>query len=156
MLAPSQATASIHDIRVDDFVVLEKTISESDVYLFGGITGDLHAVHVNERYMSQSPFKRRIAQGGLILAFASSAAGAFANKYGVSGVSAGYDGIRLLKPVFIGDTLRAEYRITSIDLERRRSYAALNFTTQDGEKVLVGVHIIKYMDLEPTDQKPQV
>jgi 3-hydroxybutyryl-CoA dehydratase len=146
MLAPSEATSSIHDVKIGDAVVLEKTIGESDIYLFGGITGDLHAVHINERYMSKSPFGRRIAQGALILGFGSAAAGAFANKYGIAGVTAGYDRIRMVKPVFIGDTVRVEYRISRIELERSRSYASLNFSNQHGEIVLVGEHIIKYFD----------
>lgn len=147
MLAPTDATTGIHDIRIGDGVVLEKTISESDVYQFGGITGDLHAVHVNERYMKTSPFGGRIVQGGLLLGFASSAAGAFANKYGIAGVSVGYDRIRIVKPVFIGDTVRISYRIERIELTRHRSYAALAFTNQAGEPVLVGEHIIKYLDM---------
>jgi 3-hydroxybutyryl-CoA dehydratase len=149
MLQPSDKHASIDDIHIGDHVVLEKTISESDVYLFAGITGDFSPNHVNERYMKGSVFGTRIAQGALVVGFTSAAAAMFGIKYGVDGVAAGYDKLRFLGPVFFGDTIRIEYRISRIDRERQRTHAELKVTNQDGKPVLAGDHLIKFLPYEP-------
>jgi acyl dehydratase len=148
MLQPSDKHATIDDIRIGDSVVLEKTISESDVYLFAGITGDFSPNHVNERYMKGSVFGTRIAQGALVVGFTSAAAAMFGIKYGVDGVAAGYDKIRFLGPVFFGDTIRIEYRIARVDRERQRTHAELRVTNQDGKLVLAGDHLIKFLPYE--------
>lgn len=148
MLQPSDKHASIDDIRIGDSVVLEKTISESDVYLFAGITGDFSPNHVNERYMNGSIYKTRIAQGALVVGFTSAAAAMFGIKYGVDGVAAGYDKLRFLGAVFFGDTIRIEYRVSRIDIERQRTHAELRVTNQDGKLVLVGEHLIKFLPYE--------
>jgi len=149
MLQPSDKHATIDDIRIGDSVVLEKTISESDVYLFAGITGDFSPNHVNERYMKGSIYGTRIAQGALVVGFTSAAAAMFGIKYGVDGVAAGYDKLRFLGPVFFGDTIRIEYRISRIDRERQRTHAELKVTNQDGKLVLAGDHLIKFLPYEP-------
>lgn len=148
MLQPSDKHASIQDIRIGDSVVLEKTISESDVYLFAGITGDFSPNHVNERYMKGSVYGTRIAQGALVVGFTSAAAAMFGIKYGVDGVAAGYDKLRFLGPVFFGDTIRIEYRIARIDAERQRTHADIRVTNQDGKLVLSGDHLIKFLPYE--------
>ena len=148
MLQPSDKHASIDDIQVGDSVVLEKTISESDVYQFAGITGDFSPNHVNERYMQGSVYKTRIAQGALVVGFTSAAAAMFGIKYGVDGVAAGYDKLRFLGPVFFGDTLRIEYRISHIDREKQRTHAELKVTNQHGKQVLAGDHLIKFLPYE--------
>ena len=145
MLAPSEATATIDDIKIGDGVVLEKTISESDVYLFAGICGDFSPNHINERYMQQSIYGRRIAQGALVLGFTSAAAAMFGIKHGINGVAAGYDRIRFLGAVFFGDTIRVDYRIVRIDREKSRTHAKLEITNQDGKLVLAGEHMIKFL-----------
>lgn len=148
MLQPSEKHATIDDIQVGDSVVLEKTISESDVYLFAGITGDFSPNHVNERYMKGSVYKTRIAQGALVVGFTSAAAAMFGIKYGVDGVAAGYDKLRFLGPVFFGDTIRIEYRISRIDREKQRTHAELKVTNQDGKQILAGDHLIKFLPYE--------
>lgn len=148
MLQPSDKHASIDDIKVGDSVVLEKTISESDVYLFAGITGDFSPNHVNERYMKGSVYKTRIAQGALVVGFTSAAAAMFGIKYGIDGVAAGYDKLRFLGPVFFGDTIRIEYRISRIDREKQRTHAELKVTNQNGKQVLAGDHLIKFLPYE--------
>jgi 3-hydroxybutyryl-CoA dehydratase len=145
MLAPIEASATIDDIKIGDGVVLEKTISESDVYQFAGITGDFSPNHINERYMKQSIYKTRIAQGALVLSFTSAAAAMFGVKHGINGVAAGYDRIRFLGAVFFGDTIRIDYRIVRIDREKSRTHAELRITNQDEKLVMVGEHMIKFL-----------
>ena len=56
-------------VSVGQEVTFGKTVSESDVYLFAGLTGDLSANHVNEAVMAKSKFGRRVAHGALVVGF---------------------------------------------------------------------------------------
>lgn len=140
--------STIHDLKIGDSIAIEKTISESDVYLFAGICGDFSPNHINERYMGKTRFKTRIAQGALVVGFTSAAAAMFGIKYRVDGVSAGYDRIRFVAPVLFGDTILIRYEVVRIDLERDRAYAALKVTNQRDEVVLVGEHVLRFVALE--------
>ena len=55
-------------LKVGDTCSFTKTVSESDVYLFAGITGDFSQVHTNEEFMKTTPYGTRIAHGILSLA----------------------------------------------------------------------------------------
>lgn len=143
---------TIMDLKVGDRIGIEKTISESDVYLFAGICGDFSPNHVNERYMQSSRFGTRIAQGALVVGFTSAAAAMFGLKYRVDGVSAGYDRLRFVKPVLIGDTIRIHYELVRIETERNRAYASLKVTNQNDEIVLIGEHVLRLMPLESREE----
>ena len=112
-------------VAVGDSVSFSKTVSESDVYLFAGITGDLSPNHVDEEYMKRSGYGRRIAHGALIVGFMSTASSlAIADSRSSADetpVSLGYDRIRFLAPVYLGDTVTVHYEIVDIDEQRRRS-----------------------------------
>ena len=58
-------------VQPGDEVRFSKTVGESDVYLFAGITGDFAGNHVNEEYMKKSSYGRRIAHGALMIGFMS-------------------------------------------------------------------------------------
>ena len=60
-------------------------------------------------------------------------------------VSLGYDRIRFLAPVFLGDTITVDYTIAAIDEERRRSTSDIKVTNQNGELVAVAQHILKWV-----------
>lgn len=136
-------------VNIGDSVTFSKTISESDVYLFAGITGDLSPNHVNEEYMKRSSYGRRIVHGALMIGFMSTASTKAIENSRLSTeetpVSLGYDRIRYIGPVFLGDTVTVRYTITSIDEDRRRSVADIEITNQDNELVTVGQHILKWV-----------
>ncbi len=136
-------------VTVGDHASFAKTVGETDVYLFAGITGDLSPNHVNKSYMEKSRFGRRQAHGALIVGFMSTASTlAIANsREGAeeTPVSLGYDRIRFLAPVYFGDTVTVDYCIAAIDLERRRSTADITVKNQDGTLVAVGTHILKWV-----------
>src|SRR5580765_1865947 len=97
-----------------------KTVSESDVYLFAGITGDFAPNHVDEQFMRRTQYGRRIAHGALLVGYMSRASTMIVDKIAgeaaaVYPVSLGYDRIRFLKPVFIGDTITVTCVITHGD-----------------------------------------
>ena len=60
-------------------------------------------------------------------------------------VSVGYDRVRFTAAVFLGDTITVEYVIRKIELERRRSYADIRITNQDGDLVCVATHILQWV-----------
>ena len=137
-------------VKAGDSVSFAKTVGESDVYLFAGITGDFSGNHVNEEYMRGSAFGHRIAHGALLVGFMSTTSTLMIARCVGEGidetpVSLGYDRIRFVKPVFIGDTITVVYTITSIDHDKRRSIARVEVSNQRGEVVAVADHILKWM-----------
>lgn len=136
-------------VTVGDSVSFTKTVSESDVYLFAGITGDLAPNHVDEEYMKRSGYGRRIAHGALIVGFMSTASSlaiaASRNTADETPVSLGYDRIRFLAPVYLGDTVTVTYEIVDIDEQRRRSVAEIRVFNQTEELVAVAQHILKWV-----------
>ena len=137
-------------MAVGDEVSFAKTIGESDIYLFAGITGDLSPNHVNEAFMAKSAYGRRIAHGVLLVGFMSTASTLIIEKCAGTGgdetpVSLGYDRIRFLGAAFIGDTVTVTYRIAEIDPERRRSRSEIEVRNQTGELIAVAQHILKWV-----------
>ena len=129
-----------------------RTVSESDVNRFAGITGDFSPNHVDRAYMEKSSYGKLMVHGALLVGFMSTAstmAIAHTRDAAETPVSAGYDKIRFLKPVFLGDTITTRYTIAEIEVERKRSYADLEITNQDGELVAVGRHILQWIPNQP-------
>ena len=92
-----------------------------------------------------SPYGRRIAHGLLSLCMSSTCSTAFAEKSEVTCVSLGYDKVRFLKPIFIGDTITVTYTCQEVDEEKGRSYSKVEVYNQDQELCTVAVHILKYL-----------
>ena len=137
-------------LSVGDEVRFSKTVGESDVYLFAGITGDLAANHVDEEFMKRSAYGRRIAHGALLIGFMSTTSTMMIEQCGgaqgdETPVSLGYDRIRFLEPVFFGDTVTVTYRIAGIEPARRRSRAEIEARNQNGDLVAVAQHILKWV-----------
>lgn len=137
-------------------VTFAKTIAESDVYLFAGITGDLSPYHVNEEMMRESQFGGRIVHGVLTLGLLSTASTLFWSTYGAAGqgVSLGYDRVRFVAPAFLGDTLTATYELTDYDSERRRFSAAGTVVNQHDKVCLVATHITKSFEKSESVAEP--
>ena len=133
-------------------VTFTKTISESDVYLYAGITGDFSPNHVNQTYMERSAWGRRMAHGALLVGFVSTASTmAIADtRDGAeeTPVAVGMDRVRFLEPVFIGDTVTVSYRIDHFDDAKRRTFAKAEVTNQDGTLVAVADHLLQWVKNE--------
>ena len=139
-------TGKLDDVKVGTTLYFTKTVSESDVYLFSGITGDFSPNHVNKSYMEKSSYGRLQAHGALMVGYMSTASTYVIAHTRESAdetpVSLGYDRIRFLAPVYFGDTVTVEYRISAIDVERRRSTGGITIKNQDGTLVAVGTVIL--------------
>ena len=136
----------IDDIEVGLSTRFSKTVSESDVYLFAGITGDLDPNHVDEEYCKRTSLGHRVAHGALIVGYMSAASTRILEDFERPMVSVGYDRIRFIKPVFLGDTINIEYVITSLDRERERIISQVEVKNQQGELVCVADHIMQLVD----------
>ncbi|MFQ6018481.1 MAG: MaoC family dehydratase [Kiloniellaceae bacterium] len=137
-------------VDVGEQVTFAKTVGESDVYLFAGITGDFSGNHVNEEYMKRSAFGRRIAHGALLVGFMSTTSSlmiADVERRNIADtpVSLGYDRVRFIKPVFINDTVTLTYTISDVDLEKRRTRAKIEVVNQDNELVATAEHIMAWV-----------
>jgi len=135
-------------VKIGDNAHFTKTVSESDVYQFAGITGDFSPNHVNKVYMEKSSYGRLMAHGALMVGFMSTVSTmviAHCRDADETPVSVGYDKIRFLKPVFLGDTVSLVYTISEIDAVRRRSTGQIEVTNQNGDLVAVGSHILQWV-----------
>jgi len=131
-------------ISIGQTVTFSKTVGESDVYLFAGISGDLGPNHVNEQYMSKTRYGRRIAHGVLLVAYMSACSTRVIEEAGnAPTVSSGYDRIRFVKPVFIGDTVTVTYTVSGLDEEQGRITSDVTVRNQDDEVVAVATHLMR-------------
>ena len=92
-----------------------KTVGETDVYLFAGVTGDFSPNHVNQRYMERSSYGTRMAHGALLVGFMSTAstlAIADTRDAAETPVAVGYDRVRFLRPVLLGATITVAFAIS--------------------------------------------
>ena len=138
-------------LKAGETAEFSKTIGETDLALFSGLTGDFDPIHVNEDYARNSPFGRRIAHGGLIMGLLSTTASMISRRSVERGakavpVSLGYDKIRFLQPVFINDTVTARYTVEEIDPEAGRSRSKVEVVKTGGEVCLVGTHVMKWVE----------
>ncbi len=125
-------------VKLGDTVTFAKTVGETDIYLFAGITGDFSVNHVNEQYMAHSKFGRRIAHGALIVGYMSTCSTMMIDK--CRGATREF-----LAPVFIGDTVTLTYTIAEVDPQKGQSLADIEVMNQNGVRVAVARHILRWV-----------
>ncbi|MFW0797539.1 MaoC/PaaZ C-terminal domain-containing protein [Gordonia sp. CPCC 205515] len=128
-----------------DTATFTKTVGEYDVYGFAGITGDFAPNHIDRSYMEAGSYGERIAHGVLILGLSSTASTEIAARAGRRAVSYGYDRVRFVAPVFIGDTVTITYTVDTIDENAEKSYSSVVATNQRGETCMVATHVMKFL-----------
>ncbi len=131
-------------IKPGTVVEVSRTIAESDVYMFAGITGDGGRNHQDESYMRTTRYGRRLVQGAYLIGLMSAASVVWAETLKTPGVSYGYDRIRFTGPVFIGDTIRVRYEVSSLDDEKAMVRSNVTCHNERGEVVAVATHILKF------------
>ncbi|TVR65304.1 MAG: MaoC family dehydratase [Gemmatimonadales bacterium] len=126
---------SLDDLPPGRSASFSKTLTESDVVLFAGITGDLNPVHVDEVTARASRFEGRVVHGMLAASLISTVLG-----MKLPGPGTVYLGqtLRFTRPVRIGDTVKATATVASVDRERRRVRLETVCTNQVGEVVVKG------------------
>jgi 3-hydroxybutyryl-CoA dehydratase len=131
---------TIDELAVGDSAVFRKTVSESDVYLFAGITGDLNPVHVDAEFAKTSPFGARVAHGPLTLSLCAGLLGTELPGVGTIAVS---NHIDYERPVYIGDTIEVRIEVAELDTERNNATFRVTWHNQDGESVATGTMVVK-------------
>lgn len=144
-------TSGLDLVEVGQRYTFAKTVGETDVTLFAGITGDFSDTHINDQYMQEkSSIGRRIAHGALLVGYMSTVStisiAHIIHREGLTDfpVSAGYDRVRFLKPVLLGDTVTARYEVIKVDKTAGRSVAKVQIINQHGELVAVAEHIMRW------------
>ena len=140
------APAVLAELSIGKRATVRKTVGETDVYLFAGISGDFAPIHVDEEHMRTTRYGRRIAHGALMLAYMSAASTKIALDAPGTVVSYGYDRIRFPAPVFIGDTITVSYEIAEHDAAAGKVFARVTCSNQRDEVVAVATHILKLVD----------
>jgi 3-hydroxybutyryl-CoA dehydratase len=131
---------SISELSIGDSAEFRKTISESDVYLFAGITGDLNPVHVDEEYAKTTPFGARVAHGPLTFSLC---AGILGTELPGVGTVAVTNEVAFEAPVYIGDTIRVRVEIAALDPDRNRCTTSVTWHNQHGKQVASGTMVVK-------------
>lgn len=126
---------TIKDMKIGDHSSVTKTISETDVYLFAGITGDLNPAHTDEVSASKSLFKTRIAHGMLGAGLISAVLGM--QLPGPGTIYLGQE-LKFTKPVHIGDTVTATATVEEVNQDKNRAILDTTVTNQDGDVVIKG------------------
>jgi len=120
-----------------------RTITETDIVMHAGQTGDFYPHHMDKEWCAGQPIKERIAHGTLIF---SVAVGMTAADINPRALSYGYDRLRFLKPVFIGDTITSKITITEKRDYKRPEMGIvsekLEVFNQRSEMVLVCEHLL--------------
>lgn len=123
------------DLKVGMKASVAKTITESDVTLYAGLTLDINPAHLNEQYAKTTMFKRRIAHGMLTAGLVSAVLG---TKLPGEGSIYMRQELMFTAPVYFGDTITATVEIIELISEKNRVILSTTCTNQDGETVLKG------------------
>ena len=130
---------TINELRLGYAAEFAKTVSESDIYLYAGVTGDFNPAHVNEVYAEKTFFKTRIAHGMLVAGFISAI---LANKLPGPGTIYLRQELNFLAPVRIGDTITARAEVVQIITEKNRVRLKTTCFNQEGIQVLDGEAVV--------------
>jgi 3-hydroxybutyryl-CoA dehydratase len=122
----------LEDLEVGMTAIHSKTVTDADVVLFAGISGDINPLHFDNDYAKDTMFKGRIAHGMLTASFISTVLGTKLPGPGCIYIS---QNLKFRAPVRIGETVRARVTITSVDLEKGR--VALETKCTVGETVVI-------------------
>ena len=130
---------TISELKVGDTAEFSKTVSESDVYLYAGVSGDFNPAHINEAYAQNTFFKTRIAHGMLSAGFISAVLG-----MKLPGPGAIYmrQELSFKAPVRFGDTITARAEVIEINTEKNRVRLKTTCVNQEGTLVLDGEALV--------------
>ncbi len=121
---------------------LSRTITEADVMIFAGLSGDHNPVHLDAAYAARSQFGERIAHGMMIASLISAILGTDLPGHGTIYLG---QTLKFLAPVHIGDTVTASVEVIATREEKRLVTLRTDCTNQLGTLVLTGEATVKYM-----------
>lgn len=107
----------IEDLKVGQQAILSKTVTESDIVLFAGVTGDNNPVHTSDDFAKKTIFKKKVAHGFLTASFISTVIGTKLPGPGSIYIN---QTLKFCAPVFCGDTIKVKVKVKKIDLKTKR------------------------------------
>ena len=120
-----------------------RTITDADIVLHAGQSGDFYPHHMDEEWCKTQPFKRRIAHGTLIFSIGVGLCAGLINEVAMT---YGYEKLRFIRPVFINDTIKAKVTIKEKKDHKKPGYGivseALEVFNQNDELVMVCEHLL--------------
>ncbi len=128
------------DIKVGDTASFSKTVTESDIVSYAGLTGDFNPIHIDAEYAKESMFKERIAHGMLVSGFISAVLGT--QLPGPNSIYLGQT-LEFKLPVKIGDTVTAEVTVAEKRDDKRILKLKTTVSNQRGELVVDGSAVVK-------------
>jgi 3-hydroxybutyryl-CoA dehydratase len=131
------------DLHVGATATLRRTVTEADVVLFAGLSGDTNPVHLDAVAAARSRFGERIAHGMLTAAYVSAVLGTRLPGPGTVYLE---QTLRFLEPVPIGTTVTAEVEVLELVPEKRRAKLATRCRNEAGETVLDGTALVLVLD----------
>jgi 3-hydroxybutyryl-CoA dehydratase len=134
-----QVGKSYDQLQIGEEASFTKTITETDVYLFAGISGDFNPLHLNEEYAKRTPFKARIAQGALPQSLIARVLGMMLPGLGTIAVEIH---CRFKAPTFFGDTITAKARVAEKLEDKRWVRMVLTWTNQREETIAEGEAVV--------------
>ncbi|MDZ7761145.1 MAG: MaoC family dehydratase [Desulfovermiculus sp.] len=129
----------IDELQIGERAEFSKTVSETDIYVYAGVSGDMNPAHINEPYAQQTMFKTRIAHGMLPAGFISAVLGTQLPGPGTIYLK---QDLAFKAPVHIGDTVTATVEVVDINAEKRRVTLKTTCTKQDGTVVIDGQALV--------------
>ena len=129
----------IEELTMGDSAQFTKTVSEADVYMFAGVTGDFNPAHIDQSYAQKTHFKTRIAHGMLCAGFISAVIGTQLPGPGTIYMRQELD---FLAAVRIGDTITAKVVVSEILSSKKHVKLETTCFNQNGEKVLDGQALV--------------
>ena len=127
------------ELTIGDSKTFSKTVTDADIYLFAGVTGDFNPAHIDEEYAQGTFFKTRIAHGMLSAGFISAVIGTRLPGPGTVYMRQTLD---FLAPVRIGDTVTATVAVIEKLEEKKRVRLKTTCTNQEGVTVLEGEALV--------------
>ena len=134
-----EAARTAGDLTIGETSSISHVVTEADLAMFAGATGDVNPIHFDDAYAAKTFFKGRIAHGMLSAGFISAV---IANR--LPGVSTVYvtQSLRFLGPVRIGDTVTAEVEVLEVDTAKNRVKLRTTCTNQSGVVVVDGEAVV--------------
>lgn len=126
-------------LEVGDSDRFSKTVTDADIYLFAGVTGDMNPAHIDETYAKGTFFKTRIAHGVLSAGFISAVIG---TRLPGPGTVYMRQTLNFLAPVHIGDTITATVEVVEKLKEKKRVRLKTTCVNQDGVQVIDGEALV--------------
>jgi len=126
---------TVEELKVGDKASFTKTITETDVYNYAGVTGDFNPAHINESFAKDTMFKGRIAHGMIAAGLISTVLGTRLPGPGCIYVS---QDLKFTAPVYFGDTITATVEIEKLNVDKNRVILNTVCTNQKENVVLKG------------------